>query len=177
VLSLPRFVFVALAILLARESAFNANRKPPLRPVNLNTVTVQELQQVPGIAPATADQILKMGKYLTVGRAAPPKKAVDATAPGSIPPDPAKPPPQAPPRTVNQESARSALRIALQKSNRLEGRPPQFLIVNPENSSIGGFMKIRFHVRGPDEFLLGVRCGEELGRRYGCRSLRVRRLF
>jgi len=121
VLSLPRFVFVAFAILLARESAFGANKKPPLRPANLNTATVQELQQVPGIAPATADKILKMRKYVTVGRAAPPKKAVDATAPGSTTPDPVKPPPQAPPRTVNQKSARSALRIALQKSNRPEG--------------------------------------------------------
>jgi hypothetical protein len=97
VLSLPRFVYVALAILLARESAFGANKKQPLRPVNLNTMTVQELQQVPGIAPATADKILKMGKYVTAGRAAPPKKAVDATAPSSTTPDPAKPPPQAPP--------------------------------------------------------------------------------
>ena len=94
------------------------------------------------------------------------------TAPGSTTADPAKPPPQAPRRT----SARSALRIALKKSNRPEGRPRQLLIANPETSSIGGFMKIRFHVRGPDEFLLGVRCEEELGRRYGCRSLRGRRL-
>ena len=100
-LSLPRFVFVALAILLVRESAFGANKKPPLRPVYLSTATVQEPQQVPGIAPATADKILKMRKYATVGRAAAPKKAVGATAPGSTTPDPAKPP-QAPPRTVNQ---------------------------------------------------------------------------
>ena len=101
-LSLPHFVFVALAILLARESAFAANKKPPLRPVNLNTATVQELEQVPEIAPATTDKILKMRKYVTVGRAAAPKKAVDATAPGSATPDPAKPPPQAPPGKVNQ---------------------------------------------------------------------------
>jgi helix-hairpin-helix protein len=74
VLSLPRGVFVVLAILLARESAFGANKKPPLRPVNLNTMTVQQLQQVPGIAPATADKILKMGKYVTAGRTAPQRK-------------------------------------------------------------------------------------------------------
>jgi len=98
---LPRVVFVALAILLARKSAFGAKKKPPLRPVNLNTVTVQELRQVPGIAPATADKILKMRKCVTVGGAAAPKKI---TAPGSTTPGPAKPPPQAPPRTVNQNA-------------------------------------------------------------------------
>jgi comEA protein len=38
------------------------NKKPPLRPVNLNTATALELQQVPGIGPATADKILKMRK-------------------------------------------------------------------------------------------------------------------
>jgi len=54
-LSLLCVVFVVLAILLARESAFGANKKPPLRPVNANTATVQELQQVQGIAPPTAD--------------------------------------------------------------------------------------------------------------------------
>jgi len=98
---LPRVVFVALAILLARKSAFGAKKKPPLRPVNLNTVTVQELRQVPGIAPGTTDKNLKLRKCVTVGGAAAPKKI---TAPGSTTPDPAKPPPQAPPRTVNQNA-------------------------------------------------------------------------
>src|SRR5260370_40962012 len=39
-----------------------AKKKPPERPVNLNTATSQELQQVPGIGPATADKILRMRK-------------------------------------------------------------------------------------------------------------------
>ncbi len=39
-----------------------AKKKPPARPVNLNTATSQELQQVPGIGPATAEKILKMRK-------------------------------------------------------------------------------------------------------------------
>src|SRR6266852_4592690 len=39
-----------------------AKKKPPARPVNLNTATSQELQQVPGIGPATADKILQMRK-------------------------------------------------------------------------------------------------------------------
>jgi len=77
-----------------------------LHPVNLNTATASELQQVPGIGPSTADKILKMRKsygpfksvddlraikgigpkrmekmrkYLTVGKAPPQKRA----SPGS----------------------------------------------------------------------------------------------
>src|SRR5437879_12189822 len=73
-------------------------KKPPAKPVNINTATSEELQQVPGIGPATAEKILqmrksygafksvddllairglgpkrleKMRKYLTVGKAAP----------------------------------------------------------------------------------------------------------
>jgi len=39
-----------------------AKKKPPAKPVNLNTATSAELQQVPGIGPATADKILQMRK-------------------------------------------------------------------------------------------------------------------
>ena len=39
-----------------------AKKKPPERPVNLNTANSEELQLVPGIGPATADKILKMRK-------------------------------------------------------------------------------------------------------------------
>jgi len=80
-------------------------KKPPLKPVNINTATSEELQQVPGIGPATADKILlmrksygsfksvddllaikglgkkrleKMRKYLTVSKAAPAKVSVCA---------------------------------------------------------------------------------------------------
>src|ERR1700675_3329189 len=82
-----------------------ATKKPPLHPVNLNTANAQDLQQVPGIGPATADKILKMRKscgpfksvddlraikgigpkrlekmrkYLTVGKIAQPQKPVTA---------------------------------------------------------------------------------------------------
>ena len=75
-----------------------AKKKPPAKPVNINTAKSEELQQVPGIGPATAEKILqmrksygafksvddllairglgpkrleKMRKYLTVGKAAP----------------------------------------------------------------------------------------------------------
>jgi len=79
-----------------------ATKKPLLKPVNLNAATAAELQQVPGIGPATADKILqmrksygafksvddllairgigrkrldKMRKYLTVGKPATPAKS------------------------------------------------------------------------------------------------------
>ncbi len=92
-----------------------AKKKPPARPVNLNTATSEELQQVPGIGPATAGKILqmrktygpfksvddllairglgpkrleKMRKYLTVGKAAAPKTAPPAAKPA---PPPEKP--------------------------------------------------------------------------------------
>jgi len=75
-----------------------AKKKPPAKPVNTNTATSEELQQVPGIGPVTAEKILqmrksygafksvddllairglgpkrleKMRKYLTVGKGAP----------------------------------------------------------------------------------------------------------
>ena len=74
------------------------------QPVNLNTTTALELQQVPGIGPSTADKILKMRKsygqvksvddlraikgivpkrmekmrkYLSVGKTVVPKKPAD----------------------------------------------------------------------------------------------------
>src|SRR5947199_7958976 len=37
-------------------------KKPPAKPVNINAATSEELQQVPGIGPATAEKILQMRK-------------------------------------------------------------------------------------------------------------------
>jgi competence ComEA-like helix-hairpin-helix protein len=37
-------------------------KKPPAKPVNINVATSEELQQVPGIGPATAEKILQMRK-------------------------------------------------------------------------------------------------------------------
>ncbi len=96
-------------------AASSAKKKPPLKPVNINTATSEELQQVPGIGPATAQKILqmrksygafksvddllairglgqkrldKMRKYLTVGKAMAPKSAQHAQNPASSPQKP-----------------------------------------------------------------------------------------
>ena len=43
--------------------AANAGKKkPPEKPVNINTANSEQLQQVPGIGPATAQKILQMRK-------------------------------------------------------------------------------------------------------------------
>ncbi len=92
-----------------------AKKKPPAKPVNLNTDTAEELQQVPGVGPATADKILqmrksygrfksvddllairglgpkrleKMRKYLTVGKAGAPKTSPPPTDPTPPAPKP-----------------------------------------------------------------------------------------
>jgi len=43
-------------------NSLEAKKKPPAKPVNINTATSEELQQVPGIGPATAEKILQMRK-------------------------------------------------------------------------------------------------------------------
>src|SRR5215510_1004744 len=96
---LRAFVFFALALSLCLASAALATtKKPPAKPVNINTATSEQLQAVPGIGPATAEKIIqmrrsygafksvedlrairgigpkrleKMRKYLTVGKPAP----------------------------------------------------------------------------------------------------------
>ena len=105
------------ALLLCLASPIPAKKKPPAHPINLNTSSAAELQEVPGIGPATAQKILdtrkaygafksvddllaikgigakrldKMRKYLTVGKAPAKKQSTSAERAAS----PSKPPPQ-----------------------------------------------------------------------------------
>src|SRR5467141_3095817 len=102
-------IFLFLGLIFS-PSADAGRKKPPAKPVDLNTATSQELQQVPGIGPATAEKILqmrksygafksvddllairglgpkrleKMRKYLTVGK---PSAAKPAPTPAKSPP-------------------------------------------------------------------------------------------
>ena len=106
--------FGLIIVLSAAASA--GKKKPPAKPININTATSAELQQVPGIGPATAQKILqmrksygafkrvddllairglgekrldKMRKYLTVGKVSTPKAAQPAAQ--SLPPPPKQP--------------------------------------------------------------------------------------
>jgi comEA protein len=57
------FLCALVALLwLGFSSAALAGKKPPLKPVNINTATEAELQQVPGIGPVTAKNIVQMRK-------------------------------------------------------------------------------------------------------------------
>src|SRR5712691_7310906 len=53
---------VPLVLCLLFGTGAFAKKKPPPQPVNINTATSEELQQVPGIGPATAQKILQMRK-------------------------------------------------------------------------------------------------------------------
>lgn len=53
-------LFLALCLVFPAFSA--ATKKPPLKPININSASSEELQQVPGIGPVTAEKILQMRK-------------------------------------------------------------------------------------------------------------------
>jgi competence ComEA-like helix-hairpin-helix protein len=61
--SLFRFSLLLLSLsLICSPAVPGGKKKPPLKPVNINAATSEELQQVPGIGPATAEKILQMRK-------------------------------------------------------------------------------------------------------------------
>ncbi|HET8921376.1 MAG TPA: helix-hairpin-helix domain-containing protein [Candidatus Acidoferrum sp.] len=103
--------FLGLITFLFSAGSF-AKKKPPEKPVNINTASSEQLQTVPGIGPVTAEKILKMRKsygafksvddllairglgpkrldkmrkYLTVGKAVAPKAAQPAASPAASP--------------------------------------------------------------------------------------------
>jgi competence ComEA-like helix-hairpin-helix protein len=53
---------VTLSLLMVLVDVATATKKPPLKPININIANSEELQQVPGIGPATADKILQTRK-------------------------------------------------------------------------------------------------------------------
>ena len=57
-----RLLLSLLAFCFVFAAASGATKKPPLKPININTANSDELQQVPGIGPATAEKILQMRK-------------------------------------------------------------------------------------------------------------------
>lgn len=58
----PYQLLLACVILLISAHTTLATKKPPLKPININTANSTELQEVPGIGPSTADKILQMRK-------------------------------------------------------------------------------------------------------------------
>jgi comEA protein len=59
--ALARLLLTTILLLCAVATAATT-KKPPTHPININTAQSAELQQVPGIGPATAEKILQTRK-------------------------------------------------------------------------------------------------------------------
>jgi len=120
-------LLLCLLIFCCAAPAF-AKKKPPAHPINLNSASAAELQQVPGIGPSTADKILemrksygafksvddllaikgigpkrldKMRKYLTIGKTPQGKKASTSAQATPAKSPPAKTADAKPPAKIN----------------------------------------------------------------------------
>jgi comEA protein len=72
---------VFLLALCAVSPQLHATKKPPLKPVNINTATSEELQEVPGIGPVTAGKILQMRKSYGAFRSVDDLRAIKGIGP------------------------------------------------------------------------------------------------
>src|SRR5260221_4585597 len=57
-----RISLFVLALCFIFAAISGATKKPPPKPININAANSEELQQVPGIGPSTAEKILQMRK-------------------------------------------------------------------------------------------------------------------
>ena len=141
-----------------------AKKKPPAKPVNTNTSTSEELQQVPGIGPATADKILQMRKSYGAFKNVDDLPAIRGIVRWHLLL-------RAPVQFWRRGShAKSRARKMQEPPTSEPKEVPRSILLRASRE--GHSFPRGFGVR--DE---AGRCEEGPGRRYGCRSLPERQLF